>query len=466
MARSKQNRELIILLNHIPVGTWSIDSQGIHRFQYFSSWFDCELARPISLSLPLTSANQIYQGAAVQNFFENLLPDSTELRQKIKLRFDAESLSAFDLLSVIGRDCVGALQILPPEKAAMSSSNTAEMNARSLTDDQFADLLMQYMAPQSSSVLAGILDDFDEFRISLAGAQEKTALLNLDGRWYVPHGATPTTHIIKFPLGKIGGMGLDLRNSVENEWLCAHIANSLGLESPKTSIATVHDTKVLIVERFDRRIVSGRSTIQDSQQYATQNRGKTIIRIPQEDFCQITGTPPTKKYQADGGPGIEDIMQILLGSTEAQKDRENFFKTQLLFWLLAAPDGHAKNYSVFLERGGRYKLTPVYDIISGFPLMGHGRTLLPPQKLKMAMAFWGKSKHYHWAKITLDHMFQTAQRCGMADLVPGIIDSLIKDIPQAIQSASQALPGDFPPFIADSILGGLAQQCKILENSD
>jgi len=84
-------------------------------------------------------------------------------------------------------------------------------------------------------------------------------------------------------------------------------------------------------------------------------------------------------------------MRILLGSQEAAKDREAFFTAQVLFWLLAAPDGHAKNYSVFIEGGGRFRLTPLYDIMSAYPVLGHGSGLIPPEKLRLAMAFTGKT---------------------------------------------------------------------------
>ena len=46
--------------------------------------------------------------------------------------------------------------------------------------------------------------------------------------------------------------------------------------------------------------------------------------------------------------------------------------TQLAFWLMGAPDGHAKNYSIFLERGDTYITTPLYDVLSVFPYVGDG----------------------------------------------------------------------------------------------
>ena len=109
------------------------------------------------------------------------------------------------------------------------------------------------------------------------------------------------------------------------------------------------------------------------------------MRLPQEDFCQATATAPALKYESDGGPGIGKIMDLLLGSEKAAADRRDFMRTQLVFWLLAAIDGHAKNFSIFLRAGGAYQLTPRYDILSAHPMLGHGRGRLSPRKITMAM---------------------------------------------------------------------------------
>jgi len=128
---------------------------------------------------------------------------------------------------------------------------------------------------------------------------------------------------------------------------------------------------VLVVERFDR---------------ALAKNGGWYMRLPQEDFCQATATAPASKYESDGGPGIEKIMDLLRGSEKAAADPRDFMRTQLVFWLLAAIDGHAKNFSVFLQAGGGYRLTPRYDILSAHPMLGHGRGKLSPHKIGMAMS--------------------------------------------------------------------------------
>ena len=437
MAKPSRKRALGVWLNGIRVGTWSIGASGVHEFQYEASWLDHTQARPISLSIPLGEA--AYRGDVVSAFFDNLLPDSSEIRQRIRSRYGAASLSAFDLLAEIGRDCVGAIQLLSDDE---EPSPVDRIEGRPIDEHEIAGILKGLTAVGQGGSAAD-----EEFRISLAGAQEKTALLRHNGRWLVPHGSTPSTHILKLPLGRIGGLGLDMTGSVENEWLCGKLASAVGLETANSEIDRFEDVTALVVERFDRR---------------RSEDGTKIFRLPQEDFCQITGTPSSGKYESDGGPGIETIMRILLGSQNAAQDREAFFTAQFLFWLLAASDGHAKNFSVFIERGGRFRLTPLYDIMSAYPVMGHGKELIPPEKLKLAMAFRGKNRHYEWDKINIRHLRETARRCGMEGSIDAVFTKLATTIPKAVATVSASLPMGFPGEIAEPILKGFEERSKML----
>jgi len=429
---SKTVRTLGVWMNGERVGSWIEQVRQQQMFIYDNSWASSPSARPISLSLPLISSDGLYTGSDVENFFNNLLPDSADIRRRIQRRFGCPSDSAFDLLTEIGRDCVGALQFLPQDQEPM---NVHTIEAKPLADAEIA----RYIRGVTNDVVPGA--SFEEsFRISLAGAQEKTAFLFHDGSWCIPLGTTPTSHIFKLPLGRIGAMQADMSASIENEWLCLQILDAFGLSVAKTEIASFEDQKVLVVERFDRR-------------YAPD--GTWLMRIPQEDLCQATGTPPSKKYETEGGPGIPAILDVLLGSHESLHDRKRFLKAQILFWLLAAPDGHAKNFSIFLEQQGRFTLTPVYDVMSVYPILGHGREKLPPEKLRMAMAVQGSSRHYEWAKIQRRHWETTGRICGSRMSIDEVMEEVIRDTPQVIQKVTEKLPQHFPEYIADSIFTGL-----------
>ncbi len=258
MGRKRQRAELYVFMNGKKVGLLSRMSSGRLEFSYDAAWLESSVGRPLSLSMPL--ARQKYTGDIVENFFDNLLPDCQPIRNRIQKKFGTASSREFDLLWHIGRDCVGALQ-LSPEDVPIDVGN---ITSEPLNDSEIAEILKSYR-----TMPLGMQED-SEFRISMAGAQEKTAFLNLAGQWHRPLGATPSSHIFKLPIGHIEHSGIDLSNSVENEWLCQNILKAYGLPSAHTEVMSFEGTKVLVVERFDRRWSTDRSW---------------LIRLPQVVPC-------------------------------------------------------------------------------------------------------------------------------------------------------------------------------------
>ena len=246
------------------------------------------------------------------------------------------------------------------------------------------------------------------------------------------------------PIGT-GANGIDLTTSVENEWLCSEILRAYGIAVAPCRIRTFGAQKVLVVQRFDRRLSSD---------------GSWIVRIPQEDICQATGVPGDRKYEAEGGPGIKQIMDLLLGSARAEEDRHDFFRTQILFWMLCAIDGHAKNFSLFIESGGRYRLTPRYDVLSAFPVLGTSRNKLSPKKIKMAMAVEGSNRHYRWDEIHVRHWRDMAKRCGIASVFDAIVADLVAQTRSVVDTVRAKVPKDFPDAVADPILSGLIRSAR------
>jgi len=423
------------------VGTWGIQPRLGEYLQYDDDWVASEQGRPLSLSLPFTPGNGPHKVPAVRAYFENLLPDSYAIRERVARRFRTDSADAFALLAEIGRDCVGALQILPD---GMAPTDVRSIQATPMTDAEIARLL-KGVATQSQVEDS----DFDDggFRISIAGAQEKTALLRHNGQWCRPHASTPTSHILKLPLGLVGNMQFDLSESVENEWLCSEILAAYGLPVARTEPLQFEGLKVLAVKRFDRMWSKN------------ENEPPWLIRLPQEDMCQATGTPPHLKYEADGGPGVARIMGLLETSSQAGQDRRVFFQSQVLFWMLRATDGHAKNFSLFVRSGGTYALTPLYDVLSAYPILGEGPGKLSPFRAKMAMAVRSKNPHWIMRDIHRSHWLTVGEQFGvmMSDGrgVEGVIDDLVLRTSEVVQIVRAKLPPGFPEALAESIFGGL-----------
>lgn len=430
-------------MNGIPVGYWETTRQG-ERLAYFDEWLKDEQSRPLSLSLPFVPGNAPYQGQIVTNYFDNLLPDNDAIRRRLAQRHHAGGTDAFRLLAKLGRDCVGAIQLLPEDEVP---SDVYEINGKALDTAGVAHRLRN----TTSNQVLGNHDYDEDLRLSIAGAQEKTALLRHEGQWFFPHGSTPTTHIFKLPLGLVSHMQADMRTSVENEWLCSKIMEAYGIPVARCEIGHFEDQKTLVVERFDR---------------APSSDGSWIIRLPQEDMCQATGMSPLHKYQSDGGPGIARIMELLFGSDDAEQDRKNFFKTQIIFWVLAATDGHGKNFSITLLPRGSYRATPVYDVLSIHPVIGTGKNKIPPQKAKLAMAVRGSTNHYLIEKIQRRHWMAQAQQVGLgAAAAEELIEEVIETMESVIGEVGKLLQDDFPMDVAEAVFNGMKRQIAKLAAS-
>jgi serine/threonine-protein kinase HipA len=425
-------------VNGMRVGEWRVPARGSMEFQYDRDWVTSAEARPLSLSLPLTLDSAPIKGKAVENYFENLLPDSDAIRKRLQARFKTDSVQAFDLLAAIGRDCVGAVQLLTPDELP---TKVRSIVAEPLTNAEVAGELRRVLFPTPANM------GDDEFRISIAGTQEKSAFFRHDGKWCRPLGATPTTHIFKLPLGLVGNMRADMSSSVENEWLCSRILAAYGVPVASCTMGKFGEYKVLIVERFDRLLHSS---------------GKYWLRLVQEDMCQATATPSYRKYEADGGPGNLDIARILQASTQREQDLMTLFKAQLLFWMLAATDGHAKNFSIRMLPGGRYQLTPLYDVLSAWPVIGGKANQIPLQKARLAMAIHSKSAHYRIKDIHRRHFDHLAKQFGIGEHATSVIDEVVEATARVIRAVTDELPRSFPEVVSNAVFKGLAKAAKQL----
>lgn len=435
MPRRRTHAPLNVFLNGRLVGRLNRQSSGAIDFRYDPAWLDWEHALPISLSLPLREDR--YIGAPVIAVFDNLLPDSGMIRRRIAERIHAQGPDTYSLLSAVGRDCVGALQFLTGDD---EPHPPGMLEGRPVGDDEIARIVRDL-----ASAPLGLGED-EDFRISIAGAQEKTALLFWKDRWHKPLGATATTHILKPRIGRLPN-GVDLSDSVENEFLCLKLTSALGLPSAEVSIRDFEGERVLVVERFDRR----------------WTRDGRLLRLPQEDCCQALSVPPTLKYAAEGGPGVHAILDLLKASDDPDADRTAFLRALVVFWLLGATDGHAKNFSIHLFPGGRFRMAPLYDVISAQPSVDAGQIRRNQMKLAMAL---GNSRHYVVTSIAPRHFLQTAAKAGIgSSVLHAIFDDLHRSARTAVDRVVQSLPPGFPQGVTASIVGGFESRLRLLASA-
>ncbi len=430
MAKSKRARKaerLGVFMNGVAVGDLDRERSGALSFTYDPAWLERPRPLPISRKFPLQE--NPYTGQSVRDYFDNLLPDDRQVRERVAARAQAGGTQAFDILEAVGRDCVGALQFYPMGE---DPGPVKTVKGRPISNPEIASLLRNLRVNP-----LGINREQD-FRISLAGAQSKTALLQQEGKWFLPEGATPTTHILKPMIGQVPD-GPDLSLSVENEWICLRLLKAFGLRAAQAEIANFEGIKVLAVARFDRSWV-----------------GKKLYRLPQEDLCQALGFGPEMKYESDHGPGIQDILSLLNESDERDQDRREFMKAQLVFWLIAAIDGHAKNFSLFIRPSG-FALAPLYDVMSAEPHINP--KTLPIQKVKLAMSVG--NKHYKVREILPRHWIQTAAKSRF-DGIEVLMSEVAHATSNAIQAVSDELPKGFPSEVSDRIFHAMEARAKVL----
>jgi serine/threonine-protein kinase HipA len=430
---ARRASELNVFINGRLVGALRRETSGAILFTYDKDWLAWEAAFPVSLSLPLREDK--YIGNPVVNVFDNLLPDNDAIRRRVAERVGAEGVDAYNMLSALGHDCVGALQFLPQGR---DPGSAGAADGKLISNSDIAKLINNL-----ASAPLGLGED-EEFRISIAGAQEKTALLRKGGKWFKPSGTSATTHILKPQIGQLSN-GVDLSNSVENEYLCLKLLSAFGVPAAVAEMTEFGGRRTLVVERFDRRWTSD----------------KRLIRLPQEDCCQALSVPPTRKYQSEGGPGIGDILGLLNGSDMPGDDVATFLRANIIFWMLGATDGHAKNFSVFLAPGGRYRMTPLYDVLTTQPSLDARQ--ITQRQFKLAMSV-GTSRHYGVKNIVPRHFVQTAEASHVgASVVRRIFEDIAGNTERWLDAVIGALPAGFPDALTASVRAGVLGRRKAVE---
>jgi serine/threonine-protein kinase HipA len=445
MGRRPRHVPLRVSLDDRAVGRLSKTPDGAIVFRYDARWLARPDAIPVSLSLPLRE--EAYRGEPVAAVFENLLPDSDPLRRRVAETVGARGIDAYSLLARIGHDCVGALRFVPEgqdagEKGAgdegteEESAGAGPVGRRPIRGEPVDDAAIERLLGNLARAPLG-LDRDDAFRISVAGAQEKTALLRYADRWLKPHGTTPTSHILKTEIGRLPG-GIDLTDSVENEFYCLRLAAAFGLPVARAEMMTFGATRALVIERFDRR-------------WTGDGR---LMRLAQEDCCQALSVPPTLKYESHGGPGMAAILDLLKGADRPAEDQTRFLAAQILFWIIGATDGHAKNFSLFLAPGGGYRLTPLYDVLTVQPSLDRGE--IERRQMRLAMAV-GTNRHYRLDEIQPRHFAQTAAAAKLPDrIVRNAFAQVVEHGARAFDTVEAALPAGFPAALPASVRAAAA----------
>jgi len=423
------------------VGCWHVQP-GEHRFTYDEAWRASPAARPLSVSLPFTPGNVPHRGETVSHFFEHLLPPPGRLRRTLQERFGTAGMSAFELLSETGGDCMGALQLLPPGE---TPGQEGWQDVLPLDEEGLAEALDEAdgAPPAASPEWPGTL------RVALAGTTPKTALLLYEGRWCRPLGWMPTSHLFKLPVSRSArtgtGTGTAAQHAVENEWLCSRLLNALDLPVASAGMARCRGRMALVSERLDRRRIAD-----------ANGHDARWLRLPMESLTQALGAPAPALPEHQGGPGMRECLRLLRAGSDPAGDTRCFVRTQFALWLLAAPGGDAGKFMVFIERGGSWRLAPLAGVRSAWPMAAR-RDGLSRLHLRMAMSPSAEPPVFAMERITASHWLALLADADLpADLLAGVCMSL----PQALEQVRQELPSGFPQRVWKAVRQGTQSQAR------
>ena len=419
---------LTVVMGSRIAGTLTRGANNLLRFDYDPAYRADPAATPLSLSMPTAIASHADTAASrrVTNFLWGLLPDNDTVIERWSAHYAVLATSPFFLLGTpVGEDCAGAVRFCAPgdEERLLGRGGEVEW----LTDNAIAERLRGLRDDQTSWLGPRFTGEF-----SLAGAQPKTALANVDGRWGEPRGDLPTTHIFK------PGSALEDHDLVEH--ICLTAARRAGLPTARSSFRLFGDQTALVVERYDRARTPG-----------------GVVRIHQEDLCQALGLSPERKYQSVGGPSPAQAVALMrrhIDPGAAETAAATFVDALAWNWIIAGTDAHAKNYS-FLLAGANVRLAPFYDVASFLPYSANERELRMSMRLGGTYEMW--PSHNFWpraaAELGLDPELVVMRVRALADEAPAAFDEAVAD--PAVRSLGRPIVG----LLTDRVIDR-AKRCR------
>ena len=392
------SNSLNVFLNDKHIGTLKKDGNGGIIFQY-----SINADGILSLSLPIQ--NEPFDNKQCRGFFNGLLPESEHTRIAIGKKYGINPKNDFSILQAIGYDCAGAVSFFDSYDERTPSKYLQEAYGIAYTPLE-ENALEKFINELPQKPLATGVEDM---RLSLAGAQDKTSVIVVDGQIGIPKSNVPTSHILK---PAINGFN----ETIENEFICIKTAKALGINVPDVKIGYANKTKYFLIQRYDREIINNK-----------------IKRIHQEDFCQASNIPSAYKYQAEGGVDFKRCFEILRVTSQPAVAINQFIQLMIFNYLIGNNDAHGKNFSILHYENGEIKFAPAYDILCS--------QAYPELSNKMAMKIGGHYKHdeillRHFEKLANENNISFTQLKkvikNQCETLPGIVSEVVNSFDNKI----------------------------------
>lgn len=420
------------------VGILTVDGENNrYSLEYESTWV--ESGSPLSPNLPLIPLKNTTlerHSADVRIFFENLLPEGKALEDAALANRISKSNVA-GLLHALGRESAGALMFSSMTEHPYDAPETPP---RRLTKEELSTRIRS-RDHESFNVWDG------KVRLSIAGYQDKLAVIETDGAWYLPETARQsTTTILKpEPIRK------NLAGMTTNEFMCMQLAEAVGLPVAETSLIHLPEP-VLVIKRFDRYL----------------SKDSEVTRIQCIDGCQALGLPMAFKYErphyinnhshdtADIRDGASLPMLFELMSNRELMKAPGPNRLQFLRWivfqvLIGNTDAHAKNLTFFSDEK-RLSLAPTYDLVSNLALTDE--TIDDEFAMAIGDNFDPRSiRAYDWAYMA--HTGNISSRL-MLNVLTALANQCLKKLP-AVRNKVLSQGGDNP--VVERVSEVVASQC-------
>ena len=373
-------KELSVRLYGLQVGVLRLVN-GKMEFTY-----DEGVQNQISLSLPLQK--EPFKEKACRAFFGGLLPENTNMRELLAKKYNINVNDDFKLLKEIGRDCAGALSFHEMEEP-QKHYQMIKIEGSILSERE----LKKYLEELPYRPYLGK-------RLSLAGAQEKTAICVIDDKIVLPDDDVPTTHIIKTALPKYS-------QSIQNEYICMTAAKEMGLDVADVEIRKAEDIYFLLIKRFDRKY----------------SNNLECERILQEDFAQSLGVQARDKYKVT----FRDCLKVLNQTATPANSKLKFVKQVIFNYLIGNTDAHAKNFSVYLTQGD-ISLTPAYDLLCSSIYDCDQRIAMKIGKAKYYAEVEAEDWEVFAHDLDISYKLVQTELARQKELLPKVIENLAKKL--------------------------------------
>ncbi|MEC4176932.1 HipA domain-containing protein [Adlercreutzia sp. R7] len=393
---SATEKHLEVFLADSHAGQLIMSRHGELSFVYDSTY------RGPDLSLAMPFSTEEYRGKRVLAWFDNLLPDNTQVRQGMADEAGS-STGVFPLLARFGLDLPGAVQVVDPDE--LPSLLGLPRAYVQLTPEQVGERLCKLVEDEDRQRARAWTQSEEHW--SLGGMQSKIALRRFNDSWYECVGASASNIIVK-----PGAWGLEGQAIVE--FITMRLAKRCGLPCASVALTKFGAMDAIVIDRYDR--------------YTAPDSGN-VTRIHQEDLCQATGTMPGGKYAADGGPSSIELIELLKGTEGNSLGR--FIDALLFNYLTASTDAHAKNYSLLHPAQGRSLLAPLYDVASAAPFMKKGKTY------RLAMSIGGENRVGWLRKSSIERFAATHSLdvASLANRTEELATLARKNLPLAVEDA-------------------------------